>query len=81
MFRQRGFAVGPCCQLTQHAMSPLCAEGLLERLTGPKAAGDDEVSALLKSAVLYVVPNMCLDGAVRYLTQDCNVLGWCYNRC
>lgn len=40
---------------------------MLKRLTADAAAfgGDADVTALLQTAVLFVVPNMCPDGAVR----------------
>eukprot|EP00775_Hariotina_reticulata_P008498 gene8498-8680_t len=49
------------------SMAEWFVEGLLERLTadGPSAGADADVVALLQSAVLYVVPNMCPDGSVR----------------
>jgi murein tripeptide amidase MpaA len=48
-------------------MAEWFAEGLLERLTaaGTAAGGDADVAALLASAVLFIVPNMCPDGSVR----------------
>jgi murein tripeptide amidase MpaA len=46
--------------------------GLLERLTaeGAAAGADPDVTALLQSAVLHVVPNMCPDGSVRYSSRS-----------
>jgi murein tripeptide amidase MpaA len=44
-------------------MAEWFAEGLLERLTADSR--DAEVAALLASAVLFIVPNMCPDGSVR----------------
>lgn len=46
-------------------------EGLLERLTA--ASPDSEAVQLLDSAVLYIVPNMCPDGSVRWVLRasDC----------
>jgi murein tripeptide amidase MpaA len=45
-------------------MAEWFAEGLLERLTAEQP--DAEAQQLLGSAVLYVVPNMCPDGSVRW---------------
>jgi hypothetical protein len=53
-----------CRQHPGEPMAEWFAEGLLERLTA--AAQDSEVTQLLDSAVLYIVPNMCPDGSVRW---------------
>ena len=56
-----------CRQHPGEPMAEWFAEGLLERLTAEQA--DTEVQQLLGSSVLYVVPNMCLDGSVRWVCE------------
>jgi hypothetical protein len=67
-------------------MAEWFAEGLLERLTAEGAAaagGDAEVATLLRSAVLFIVPNMCPDGSVRCAAAVLQRMRWkiCYCCC
>lgn len=80
-----------CCGMTHNrdmglyfhvpgeSMAEWFVEGLLERLTadGAAGAGDADVTALLQSAVLYIVPNMCPDGSIRWVVIQCETTGLC----